>query len=128
MIRREVLEVRGSSSHRRRRADRAPEGRRLWIGHDNRCRSRLYLRRRSPSYADDGRKVVIAKLFDCDAQCATMPRSVTFRRRNAAAQRKDLAFIAIVFKPTLRQAWPRDSPRPQYAFKISMFNVSCNSH
>lgn len=32
------------------------------------------------------------------------------------------------FKPTLRQAWPREYPRPQFAFKISMFNVSCNSH
>ena len=31
-------------------------------------------------------------------------------------------------QPTLRQAWPREYPRPQYAFKISMFNVSCNSH
>ena len=30
--------------------------------------------------------------------------------------------------PTLRQAWPREYPRPQYAFKMSMFNVSCNSH
>ena len=32
------------------------------------------------------------------------------------------------FQPTLRQAWPQDCPRPQYAFKMSMFNVSCNSH
>ena len=31
-------------------------------------------------------------------------------------------------QPTLRQAWPRECPRPQFAFKISMFNVSCNSH
>lgn len=31
-------------------------------------------------------------------------------------------------QPTLRQAWPRDYPRPQCAFKMSMFNVSCNSH
>ena len=31
-------------------------------------------------------------------------------------------------QPTLRQAWPRECSRPQYAFKISMFNVSCNSH
>ena len=31
--------------------------------------------------------------------------------------------------PTLRQAWPRGvAPKPQYAFKMSMFNVSCNSH
>jgi hypothetical protein len=31
-------------------------------------------------------------------------------------------------QPTLRQAWPRECPRPQCAFKMSMFNVSCNSH
>lgn len=30
--------------------------------------------------------------------------------------------------PTLSQAWSRDDPGPQYAFKMSMFNVSCNSH
>ena len=36
--------------------------------------------------------------------------------------------LAIDVQPTLRQAWPRECPRPQYAFKISMFNVSCNSH
>ena len=36
--------------------------------------------------------------------------------------------FAIDCQPTLRQAWPRYCPRPQYAFKISMFNVSCNSH
>ena len=35
---------------------------------------------------------------------------------------------AIASKPTLRQAWQRWKPMPQYAFKISMFNVSCNSH
>ena len=35
---------------------------------------------------------------------------------------------AIDSKPTLRQAWPRDDPGPQYAFKMSMFNESCNSH
>ena len=36
--------------------------------------------------------------------------------------------LAIVIKPTLRQAWPREDPRPQDAFKISMFSDSCNSH
>jgi hypothetical protein len=30
--------------------------------------------------------------------------------------------------PTLRQAWSGECPRPQCAFKMSMFNVSCNSH
>lgn len=31
-------------------------------------------------------------------------------------------------QPTLRRAWPRECSRPQCAFKMSMFNVSCNSH
>ena len=35
---------------------------------------------------------------------------------------------AIDSNPTLSQAWSRDDPGPQYAFKMSMFNVSCNSH
>ncbi len=39
-----------------------------------------------------------------------------------------LRVVAIVIKPTLRQAWPREDPGPQYAFKMSMFNESCNSH
>ena len=34
----------------------------------------------------------------------------------------------IASEPTLRQAWQRCEPMPQYAFKMSMFNVSCNSH
>ena len=29
---------------------------------------------------------------------------------------------------TLRRTWPQDYPRPQFAFRISMLNVSCNSH
>ncbi len=36
--------------------------------------------------------------------------------------------VAIDVKPTLRQAWSREDPGPQYAFKMSMFNESCNSH
>jgi hypothetical protein len=36
--------------------------------------------------------------------------------------------VAIVVKPTLRQAWSREDPGPQCAFKMSMFNESCNSH
>lgn len=35
---------------------------------------------------------------------------------------------AIASYPTLRQAWSGECPGPQYAFKMSMFNVSCNSH
>ena len=31
-------------------------------------------------------------------------------------------------QPTLRQAWPQEDLGPQCAFKILMFNVSCNSH
>ena len=31
-------------------------------------------------------------------------------------------------KPTLSQTWPQENPRPQCAFKMSMFKVSCNSH
>ena len=38
------------------------------------------------------------------------------------------AKVLIASKPTLRQAWHQCGPMPQYAFKISMFNVSCNSH
>ena len=52
--------------------------------------------------------------------------------RGQAATRKkpkaQKANSAIAIQPTLRQAWPRVRPRPQYAFKMSMFNVSCNSH
>lgn len=33
-----------------------------------------------------------------------------------------------VILPTLGQTWLREYPKPQYAFKMSMFNVSCNSH
>lgn len=44
------------------------------------------------------------------------------------AQCASKMLLAIDVQPTLRQAWPREYPRPQYAFKISMFNVSCNSH
>ena len=29
---------------------------------------------------------------------------------------------------TLRRTWPQDCPRPQFAFRMSMLNVSCNSH
>ena len=29
---------------------------------------------------------------------------------------------------TLRRTWPQDYPRPQFAFRMSMLNVSCNSH
>ena len=50
------------------------------------------------------------------------------RRGTAQAQSAIERSIAIVVKPTLRQAWLRDDPEPQYAFKISMFNESCNSH
>lgn len=46
-------------------------------------------------------------------------------RRSTARAESDPRFD---FQPTLRRAWPRECPRPQYAFKISMFNVSCNSH
>lgn len=35
---------------------------------------------------------------------------------------------AIARNPTLRQAWSGECPRPQFAFEMSMFNVSCNSH
>lgn len=36
--------------------------------------------------------------------------------------------LAIASYPTLRQAWSGECPGPQCAFKMSMFNVSCNSH
>jgi hypothetical protein len=36
--------------------------------------------------------------------------------------------IARILKPTLSQTWPQGNLRPQYAFKMSMFKVSCNSH
>lgn len=36
--------------------------------------------------------------------------------------------LAIVCQPTLRQAWLREDPKPPRAFKMSMLNVSCNSH
>jgi hypothetical protein len=55
-----------------------------------------------------------------DARSAAAIRDDPRRERKATRDR--------YFKPTLRQAWPREYPRPQYAFKISMFNVSCNSH
>ena len=36
--------------------------------------------------------------------------------------------IARNVKPTLSQTWPQENLRPQCAFKMSMFKVSCNSH
>ena len=46
--------------------------------------------------------------------------------QGTARRRREASVIAS--KPTLRQAWHQCGPMPQYAFKISMFNVSCNSH
>ena len=34
----------------------------------------------------------------------------------------------VVFRPTLRRAWPREDPRPPCAFETSMLGVFCNSH
>ena len=54
-----------------------------------------------------------------DGFAATGPR----RRVGVRGQAR-----AIASKSTLRQAWHRWKLMPQYAFKISMFNVCCNSH
>ena len=55
---------------------------------------------------------------------ATDPRP----RGAAVRQPKAQARLAIASHPTLRQAWSGECPGPQCAFKMSMFNVSCNSH
>ena len=49
-------------------------------------------------------------------------------RRGPRASKAQDMHPAIEFQPTLGRAWPRENPGPQCAFKISMFNVSCNSH
>ena len=68
------------------------------------CANRLYLRRRGSSLGRRRRAATI--------HCESIVETTLDR----------------YIQPTLRQAWPRECPRPQYAFKISMFNVSCNSH
>ena len=67
------------------------------------CANRLYFGRRGTS-----------------TETSTSPRRSIARAMKTTLDR--------YIQPTLRQAWPREYPRPQYAFKISMFNVSCNSH
>ena len=54
---------------------------------------------------------------------ATDPIRDGVRQPNAPAAKP-----AIASHPTLRQAWSGECPGPQCAFKMSMFNVSCNSH
>ena len=54
--------------------------------------------------------------------------AATSPRRPESVPCREEGTGAIASKPTLRQAWQRWKPMPQYAFKISMFNVSCNSH
>ena len=59
----------------------------------------------------------------------------TRRRASAAAdgrrerpRRQREAPPVEILQPTLGQTWPPEYRWPQYAFKMSMFNVSCNSH
>lgn len=63
----------------------------------------------------------------CHGVAATATHESALRRRDCESTRRKRE-LAIVIKPTLRQAWPREDPRPQDAFKISMFSESCNSH
>ena len=56
------------------------------------------------------------------------PHDTRTRRHRAKLRAQHKRAVAIVVKPTLRQAWPREDPGPQCAFKMSMFNESCNSH
>ena len=49
-------------------------------------------------------------------------------RKGSKAQLQLNAGLRLLDYPTLRRAWSGECPEPQYAFKMSMFNVSCNSH
>ena len=55
-------------------------------------------------------------------------RPVPERTRRYDSPRRKKINLAIASHPTLRQAWSGECPGPQCAFKMSMFNVSCNSH
>ena len=68
----------------------------------------LRRRRRSPAPTSESRRAV----------------DVPNRPRDAVRHRG----ARWMYPPTLRQTWSRQRPRPQYAFKKSMLNVSCNSH
>ena len=72
---------------------------------------------------------------------ASRPNAPTFETLRAAVFRDTRPFsgseaaMPALPKPrgidlfkTLRRTWPQDYPRPQFAFRISMLNVSCNSH
>lgn len=58
----------------------------------------------------------------------TRQRLIESNRRDAHCAGGDRATRDRYCQPTLRRAWPRECSRPQCAFKMSMFNVSCNSH
>lgn len=57
-----------------------------------------------------------------------LPRLLESNRRDVHCAGIDRATRDRYCQPTLRRAWPRECSRPQCAFKMSMFNVSCNSH
>ena len=48
-------------------------------------------------------------------------------RRKRTATRQAPGNDWLTFRPSDRRG-PGNNPRPQYAFEMSMFNVSCNSH
>ena len=108
--RRGELGQRNQTSHRLRVRRPHPEqsAGRDQQGGSNRCQNRSETGpRRKPGSALEATKLGRS----CDAQ----------RRVPERGSREE-------FLPTLRQAWPLECQRPQYAFKMSMFNVSCNSH
>lgn len=56
---------------------------------------------------------------------SALPESVRTKRARRTHKESDCFFIADPQTGVAPEAW---TPRPPYAFKISMFNVFCNSH
>jgi hypothetical protein len=61
------------------------------------------------------------------AKYQTNIRRHYFDSRVAATPRAQASLRLICNRPSDRRG-PGKAPRPQCAFKMSMFNVSCNSH
>lgn len=91
---------------------------------DEQAQSRASRRR---PWLDEKERVANTWAKSCAAGLYLKPRE-TRRRQVPCELNAQARAVAIVVKPTLRQAWSREDPGPQCAFKMSMFNESCNSH
>jgi hypothetical protein len=89
-------------------------------------------RGRAASFPGEG----VGRARDRDCRASRGETGLHLERRSAAreggrydgSRHSEEGNGVIASEPTLRQAWQRCEPMPQYAFKMSMFNVSCNSH